>query len=196
MERTPQSGYAALENSQSITAKPNSTYNHPNISKILAELGMSTDDLNDPESLQRLHKAMEIETLESLLLNERERRQYYKNLPWLNSEGEQLEFLRQNGYYARQAWLRKNAVGKRSVQIDKPSEDLIAAKDISVGMPNELVRRSWGSPDTIDVAGNPIFGNERWRYKRYSPSPEGYRLQSRIVYFESGKVVGWEQIDH
>ncbi len=63
-------------------------------------------------------------------------------------------------------------------------------------MPAELVRRSWGSPDNVDVAGNPLYGNERWRFKRYSPSPEGYRLQSKLVYFEGGKVVGWEQIEH
>jgi hypothetical protein len=72
----------------------------------------------------------------------------------------------------------------------------VSAKDIVVGMPNDIVRRSWGSPDSIDVAGNPLYGNERWRYKRQMPSSEGYRLQSRIVYFEAGKVVGWEQVDH
>ena len=58
------------------------------------------------------------------------------------------------------------------------------------------MKKSWGLPDSVEVAGNPIYGNERWRYKRYTPSPEGYRLQSRIIYFESGKVAGWEQVDH
>jgi hypothetical protein len=162
----------------------------------MAELGMNIEDLNTPEGLQKVKKAVEVKNLESVLSDERERKQYYKNLPWLKDEDEHLDFLKQNGYYARQAWLRKKAIGKRSTDIDKETEDLIAAKDITVGLPNEIVRRSWGSPDSIDVAGNPIYGNERWRYKRYTPSPEGYRLQSRIVYFEAGKVVGWEQLDH
>jgi hypothetical protein len=196
LERTPQSGYAlGLAEKTSATNALAFPANY-NVPRLLAEIGLNPEDLNTQEGLRKFQKAVEIKRLESLLTDERERRQYFKNRPWLKNEDEQLEFLKQNGYYARQTWLRKQSIGKRPVEIDKNYEDLIANKDIAVEMPNELVRRSWGPPDGIEIAGNPIYGNERWRYKRYTPSPEGYRLQSRIVYFEAGKVVGWEQVDH
>jgi len=164
--------------------------------KTLVELGMSLDELTSPEGQIKFQEALELRSLESQLLDEREKKQYYQNVPWFKDSHEQLEFLKQNGYYARQIWLRKKGVGKRPVELDKSSEDLIATKDIALGMPLELVKRSWGNPDFVEVAGNSMYGNQRWRYKRYTPSPEGYRLQSRVIYFESGKVAGWEQIDH
>ena len=195
--RSTQSGYYSSDNSpESYRTPQNFEYSNQRLTRLISEKGMSLNDLNSPEGRMKVQTAMEIKNLESLLLGDRERKQYYKTLPWLKDEREQLDFLRQNGYYARQAWIRRKGIGKRATDVDKADEDLIATKDIAVGMPNELVRRSWGAPDSVDVAGNPIYGNERWRYKRYTPSPDGYRLQSRVVYFESGKVVGWEQIDH
>lgn len=195
--RSTQSGYrSAAEIQRNQIDREDARMSQHKMSKALAEQGMSPDDLKSNDGYTKIQNALEIKQLESQLRSDRERNQYYKTLPWLKDEEEQLEFLRQNGYYARQVWLRQRAIGKRATVIDKEDEDLIASKDIAVGMPNELVRRSWGAPDSIDVAGNPIYGNERWRYKRYTPSPDGYRLQSRIIYFESGKVAGWEQIDH
>lgn len=195
--RSPQSGYSADRQRPANTdGRRDLDLYKQNLNTVLAEQGMSPEDLRTPEGLNRIQTALEIKTLESQLGGDREKKQYYKSLPWLKDEAEQLEFLRQNGYFARQSWLSKKGIGRRSTDVDKPTEDLIASKDIALGMPNEIVRRSWGSPDVVEVAGNPIYGNERWRYKRYAPSPDGYRLQSRVVYFEAGKVVGWEQIDH
>ncbi|MEY4617120.1 MAG: hypothetical protein RJB66_2080 [Pseudomonadota bacterium] len=197
MARSTQSGYYSSQDSNEFARTPQSEqFTQANLTRILAEQGMTVDDLKTDEGFVKVQNALEIKKLEARMTTEREKKQYYKTLPWLKDENEQVEFLRQGGYFARQAWIRKRGIGKRSTEIDKAQEDMVATKDISVGMPNELVRRSWGAPDSIDVAGNPIYGNERWRYKRYTPSPDGYRLQSRIIYFESGKVVGWEQVDH
>lgn len=196
IQRSPESGYAI----DGFTYKPSETsglsLNNINLDKILAEQGLNRDDLNTVEGLSKVKQALEIKNHEMVFSDDRERRQYYKSMPWFKSDSERLEFLKQNGYYARQSWLRKNSIGKRPLDLDSETEDLISAKDIAIGMPNDLVKRSWGNPDSVDVAGNPIYGNERWRYKRYTPSSEGYKLQSRVVYFEAGKVVGWEQIDH
>lgn len=197
MARSTQSGYYSSDDSEDAARDPQGDhFVQANLGRILAEQGMTMDDLKSDDGFVKVQNALEIKKLEARMTTERERKQYYKTLPWLKDENEQVEFLRQGGYFARQSWIRKKGIGKRATEIDKTQEDLVATKDISVGMPNELVRRSWGAPDSIDVAGNPIYGNERWRYKRYTPSPDGYRLQSRIIYFESGKVVGWEQVDH
>lgn len=191
IQRSSESGYSQ----DSIPSDAILTYDH-STQKILAELGMTENDLNTADGIKKFKEKIEIKSREAQLYDDREKKQYYQNLPWFKDTEEQLEFLRQNGYYARHIWLRKKNIGKRPVELDKPTEDLIASKDIALGMPAEFVKRSWGNPDSIDVAGNSLYGNERWRYKRYTPSPEGYKLQSRIIYFESGKVAGWEQIDH
>lgn len=196
ISRSPESGYSAnLGNSSSNSSFLLGTRDLQS-QKILAELGMSNDDLMTTEGQLKFQQAIAIKNLESQLLDEREKRQYFQNIPWFKDTQEQLEFLKQNGYYARQTWLRKKGVGKRPIEIDKNTEELIAAKDIALGMPLDLVRKSWGAPDYVEVAGNAMYGNQRWRYKRYTPSSDGYHLQSRIIYFESGKVAGWEQIDH
>ena len=143
IERTHLSGYSENKYpSQTSNKKINLVDSNTN--KLLAELGMSQSDLQTPEGIQKLQQAIEIKQLEATLGDEREKQQYYKNLPWLKNETEQLEFLKQNGYYGRQLWLRKKEIGKRPSEINKSIEDLVSAKDIVVGMPNEIVRRSCG----------------------------------------------------
>lgn len=190
LERSAKSGY-----SSEIPKSEVSWQLDKNSLKLLAELGMTENDLLTPEGQKKFQEKQEIIHRESLLFDERERKQYYQNLPWFKNTEEQVEFLRQNGYYGRLLWLRKRGIGKRPIELDSTTEDLIASKDIALGMQTDFVKRSWGTPDSIEIAGNPLYGNERWRYKRYSPTPDGFRLQSRIIYFESGKVVGWEQRD-
>lgn len=204
ISRSTQSGYSDTTNDKitSIYSGTNaemstqSIHNDKLMLKLAAESGLKPEDLATPEGQMKFREALELKALEAQLTDEREKKQYYQNLPWLKDKQEQVEFLKQNGYFARQIWLREKGIGKRPTEIDKPTEDLIANKDIALGMPLEFVKRSWGNPDSVEIAGNSLFGNQRWKYKRYTPSPEGYRLQSRVIYFEGGKVAGWEQIDH
>jgi hypothetical protein len=37
-----------------------------------------------------------------------------------------------------------------------------------------------------------MYGYERWNYHRFTPGSDGYQKENRVVYFESGRVVGWE----
>lgn len=65
-----------------------------------------------------------------------------------------------------------------------------AANDIFLGMPMERVKQAWGTPRRVEVAGNPELLNQRWIY------PDGpferFGSNARIIYFERGRVVGWE----
>ncbi len=197
LDRSPESGYSsASKKSKHLNTSHSSSLSHQQWQKTLAQLGMSAEELQSPEGQMKFQEALEIKSRELQLTDEREKRQYFQNQPWLKNPQEQLDFLKQNGYYARQMWLRKKGVGKRPLEPDEATEDLIAAKDIALGMPFDYVKKSWGQPDSIDISGNALYGNQRWRYKRYTPSTDGYQLQSRIIYFESGRVAGWEQIDH
>lgn len=71
-------------------------------------------------------------------------------------------------------------------------QELITEGDLALGMTRDAVRESWGSPARVEVSGNPKMGNERWLYKEFLPSREGYIPQQRFVFFKSGKVAGWK----
>lgn len=55
---------------------------------------------------------------------------------------------------------------------------------ISLGMSKEEVLSAFGRPQRVEIAGNPRFENERWLYAQQG--------SKQYVYFESGKVGGWE----
>ena len=62
---------------------------------------------------------------------------------------------------------------------------------IRMGMTLKDVRRLWGTPTDVEVAGDPTDGNFRWTY----PSSTVRDLaSSRVVTFESGRVAGWETV--
>jgi hypothetical protein len=161
----------------------------------MSDLGITPDSLNKPEILKKYEMQLTIKNYERNLSTDREKKQYYNSIPWFKTEEEQMTFLKQPGYEARLLWMRNKNFGKRSTQLDDESADLIEKKDIALGMSQDSVKKSWGNPDTIEIAGNPLYRNERWKYKKYVSSTEGYKLQKRIIYFESGKLVGWEQLD-
>ena len=63
---------------------------------------------------------------------------------------------------------------------------------LSIGMPKKYVRLNLGSPNQVEVAGHPRYGNERWTYERAVPTLNGYYYEKQRIYFENGSVVGWE----
>lgn len=199
LKRHPASGYA---NSSERLAPVSNTYAPPASStlqplnyKLMSDLGVTANALQEPEIKRKYDLQLSIKSLEKNMLNDREKKQYYSALPWFKNDTEQMEFLKQPGYEARVLWMRANHFGKRATQMDEDTTELIEKKDIALGMPQEHVRKSWGNPDVIEVAGNPLYKNERWKYRRYISSTEGFKLQKRIIYFEGGKIAGWEQVD-
>lgn len=64
--------------------------------------------------------------------------------------------------------------------------------NLQLGMLKNNVQSFLGRPDQVEVAGNPIHGNERWTYIRSVPTLDGYYTEKRVIYFERGNVVGWE----
>lgn len=71
---------------------------------------------------------------------------------------------------------------------------LIEANDVAVGMNQQAVRESWGDPDSVESAGKELYGNQAWRYTKMVSSHDGYKKEIRIIYFESGRVIGWESL--
>ena len=77
--------------------------------------------------------------------------------------------------------------------VETSTRDLASSQeDLHLGMLKNSVQSFLGRPDQIEVAGNPIYGNERWTYVRSVPTMDGYYTEKRVIYFERGNVVGWE----
>lgn len=133
-----------------------------------------------------------LKQLENGLTTKKEVEQYSKSLPWFRDEDERIEFLSLEDFEDRQRWLNEKNFSSRSVEVTNNMLDLVDAQDIAMGMPQTLVKKSWGEPENVEVSGNPKFRNERWRYSKYISTNDGYKLEKKVVYFEAGKVVGWE----
>lgn len=144
-----------------------------------------TSPLRRPELMVRL------KTLENKLASSKELEQYSKVLPYMSVE-ERIRFLETDGFEDRQDYLKAQNFPSRPSVAQESMKDLVEAQDIAIDMPQTLVRRSWGEPDSVEVSGNPQFRNERWRYNKYVSTPEGFKMEKKVVYFEAGKVVGWE----
>lgn len=129
---------------------------------------------------------------EKTLEGKSEREQYYKAKPYLKNDAERLQFLRLQSTGARDQFLHSKGINGDQISHPPEMQSLIEQNDIGAGMTRQAVKEAWGAPDEVEVAGNPIYGNERWKYQEQVTSREGYMTERRTVYFESGRVVGWE----
>lgn len=105
----------------------------------------------------------------------------------LTSKSEKIYFLKLESKYDREDYLESKGInidhnmGRSIASLN--SEYQSGNRELTQGMSKAEVRSYWGSPYSVEVAGNPKYENERWAYKR-----RGY---IDYVYFESGKVDGW-----
>lgn len=156
----------------------------------ISEMGLNHElSNNDTESV---NLRIAVGKAEKALEGKREREQYFKNKPYMRNDRDRLEFLRLDSFEARNRWLNSKGILASMTQHSQAVQSLIDINDVALGMTKQAVRDSWGEPDLVEVAGNPIYGNERWHYSEQTSSTEGYRSQHRLVYFEAGRVVGWE----
>jgi hypothetical protein len=58
------------------------------------------------------------------------------------------------------------------------------SSQVGMGMTKDQVLGSYGKPQRIEIAGNPSYENERWQYV--------INGASKYIYFEAGRVEGWE----
>lgn len=153
----------------------------------------STEDsaeIFDTQSSPELRK--QILDLEKKLESKKEKEQYSKALPWFKSDKERYDYLSSPGLENKTQFLQQKRILQRQ-QIPTPEvRELIDNQDIAIGMPMDFVIKAWGEPVTKESSGNPLYKNEKWKYIRTISSSEGFRQEKRYVYFEGGRVVGWE----
>lgn len=134
----------------------------------------------------------QIRSLERQLSTRREKEHYSKLLPWFRHDKEKLQYLNLPNIQEKQKWAIDKGIWTRAKNPSSDMKEIMDSGDIAIGMPMDFVLKSWGEPLQKEVSGNPIFKNEKWKYSRSIPSPAGYKQERRTVYFEGGRVVGWE----
>lgn len=188
MQRSPESGYAGLTNQSAGEHRIDSN----EAQQVAAELGHRPGQTLDSTQWRQVQERMRLRQLERGLQTRKEKEQYSKILPWFESDAEKVEYLSIPTIEGRQAWINSKDVWKRSSLSGGKFKDTIENGDITVGMAMDHVRKAWGDPLNVEVSGNPLYQNQRWAYQKFVSSPEGYRHEKRFIYFEGGKVVGWE----
>lgn len=190
LERSTQSGYAHTNHgNQQAFGRDRRAVERGSVRK---ELVRSRDESLYDNEEEAISARMALRKAEQALEGRQEREQYFSNKPYMRSDRERLRFLRLSSYEERERWLNANGIGVGSGRHPASIQPLVDVNDIAVGFTKQAVRDSWGEPELIEVAGNPIYGHERWHYSEQTSSTEGYRSQRRVIYFESGRVIGWE----
>lgn len=174
LNRHPDSGYANSSRPKVIIETENAS-----------AMGQTKSSMNSSDRVR-------LKQLENTLRTNKEVEQYSRALPFMKDEAERIRFLELADYEARQTWLKNEKFFERNKQTQEQLQPLVETQDIAIGMPQVLVKKSWGEPENVEVSGNPQFRNEKWRYSKYVSTPYGYKLERKLVYFEAGKVVGWE----
>lgn len=189
-ERDPRTGYA----DEGVSAQIEDLYLERRmlqVSDAKEELGISGKVYSD-EQKQAIDDRIRLKRLESKIASKREKKQYFSVRSALRSDRERIAFLSIPSVEARDRFASNRGL---LVQDDVSPEiaGVIEANDITLGMSQKAVMESWGDPDAVEVAGSQIYGYERWRYNRYVSGNDGYQKENRVVYFEGGRVVGWER---
>lgn len=190
MQRSSQSGYGNSYHETTTRYSSASSYDSKT-KQVAYELGKDPATLS-PSDLIEIRNRQKLKELERTLISNKEREQYSKVLPWLRDDQEKIGFLSIPSLEGRQQWINKNNIWARTQVPQQEMKELIESQDVAIGMPQDYVRRSWGDPLSIESSGNPIYRNERWKYQRQVSTSQGYRNETRYVYFEGGRVVGWE----
>lgn len=194
LERSRDSGYYQDSGSSLNSTKQfySEKYQHE-WSKSKADLGLkSSRPLSESEQVN-IEKHMRLNRLESQLDTKREKEQYYSLKPYLPTEDHKIYFLQLPNVEARNRWAITNGFTESTTKYTPREIAAIENNDIIKGMTKKGVIESWGEPDSIEVSGDPLYGNERWLYLKYISSPEGYSKENRVLYFNSGRVSGWRR---
>ncbi len=157
------------------------------------EIGLDPNRTLSEIEKKYLERHLYVKKLESNLIGEEERKLYFKLKPYLNSQSEQIQFLKIEGLDAKKNWAHNRSIFERNSNFTPEIENLIADKDITLRMPQSAVIASWGEPKLREIAGNPLYQNEKWTYSVQVPTETGYITETRILYFESGRIIGWDK---
>ena len=162
-------------------------------SESLEELGLSPSTRLTNDEQEALEKRMKLKRLEHAMTSQGEREQYFGFKSYLENDDERIAFLSVPTREGRDRLAMQKGIYFRNNKFSPRVKDAVNRSDIVLGMSKDAVMESWGEPESIEVAGNQLYGNERWQYIEYLSTAEGFKKEERVVIFEGGKVVGWQR---
>lgn len=191
-QRSMNSGYGSRNPKVINTYSSTETLrSNSDTTRVAYEMGFNPNNMSADEAHQ-VQQRIQLRDLEKSRDSRQAKEQYSKVLPWLKDDAEKIELLTIPSLEGRQSWINRNNIWSRARVPVARMKELIDSQDIAVGMPMEYVRRAWEDPLAVETSGNPIYKNERWKYMRNVPGSDGFHQQKRFVYFEGGRVVGWD----
>lgn len=158
------------------------------------ELGIDGGRELSEREVEAIKARIELNRLEKNVVSEVEKRQYFALKPYFRNDRERIQFLKLPDHESRTRWANMKGLTTEQSNFDSTTTKLIERNDVARGMTRAAVRQSWGDPDFVEVAGDQLRGNERWRYNKLVSSEDGFSNETRIIYFEGGVVVGWETL--
>ncbi len=109
----------------------------------------------------------------------------YQRYRWeLPTTSEKIYFLRLRGPSERNAYLRSKGLLRQGPFDRYHALTSQNQRSLAAGMSRDQVLQQWGLPNAREVAGQDIFGNERWIYQTDAGT--------RYIYFERGNVATWK----
>lgn len=183
-DRAPASGYAYRDSKAGAISAADDRRSFQK-SSARAELGPRASD-------RAIALRQAVQRAERELDGKAERERYFRSKPHFHDDSERLNYLQLESSNRREGYLAARGITSEGVTHPPEIQTLINQNDISLGMTREAVEASWGLPDDKEVAGNKLYGNEKWYYTGQITSSDGYMTEKRVVIFEGGRVVGWE----
>lgn len=193
-DRSSQSGYAGSGDGESMDSVRDFylTRQKTRAAEARTELGYSTTQELDENAVALVKARIDLARLEKTLEYDAEKKQYYSYKPFFKNDWDRIQFLQLPTREARERWAANRGLKTTETSFDNQTTSLIENNDIGKGMSKSAVQQSWGNADLEEAAGNPVYGNERWIYNKLVSTEEGYKQEKRIIYFEAGRVIGWE----
>lgn len=194
LDRSSQSGYG-YSDSESSMSSINDFYAaraREKSKEARSELGLAVAQTLSEGEVAAVRSRIELNRLEKNIEYDAEKKQYFSFKPFFKNDYERIQFLQIPTLDARQRWAQNRGLKTVETEFDNGTQQLIENNDIARGMSRNAVIQSWGNPDVEEYAGNPVYGNERWVYNKQVSTDQGYKQERRLIYFEAGRVVGWE----
>ncbi len=107
----------------------------------------------------------------------------------LGSASEKIYFLRIEDFQEREDYLRLKGILPPDNSYQESSQYRTDSGALFYGMEKSKVMEILGQPRQVDYAGDPRYENERWGYATNDLGT------TRYIYFENGRVDGWEHKD-
>ncbi len=193
IQRSTHSGYSSITNNYDTDFSRDKLERRDNKTEETArELGLSSNRALTDLERNSLADRLALSRAEKTINSKKEKEQYYTYKPIMKSDVERLQFLEISNLEGRDRWLLSHGY-LNGEKFAAETQAAIDAEDVVIGMTEKAVRHSWGDPEMIEVAGDPLYGNARWKYTKHVSSSDGYLSEKKIIYFEAGRVAGWEK---